>query len=46
MSKTKIISFILTAEDIESNLVNEFDTATFEAKNYRHDISEEEACQA
>jgi D-3-phosphoglycerate dehydrogenase len=45
MRKTKIVSFTLPVEVIESALSKEFDASTLEIKKGRHDLTEDEVCE-
>jgi len=46
MSKSKIVSFMMPAEEITSILTREFNPSTFEVKSHRKRLTEEEACKA
>jgi len=46
MNKSKIVSFMMPAEEITSILTREFNPSTFEVVSYRKRLTEEEACEA
>ena len=46
MNKSKIVSFMMPAEEITSILTREFDPSTYEVESYRKRLTEEEACEA
>jgi len=46
MSKSKIVSFMMPAEEITSILTREFNPSTFDVESYSKRLSEEEACEA